>query len=131
MKTTFACPHCKSVLNPSVKILLSVKYNKKQGLILLSPQPGNYKVICDPSVSAAVKPGSALNFFCPVCSESLASPSNKDFVELVIMDPNSQTRKVEFSRIFGTHATFIIDGEDVTPYGDDVDDDNEINFFGS
>ncbi len=131
MKITFACPHCQSVLNPSVKILLGVKYKKKQGLILLSPQPGNYKMICDASVSAALKPGSTLNFFCPVCSTDLVSPSNEKFSQLDIVDPNNQIRKVEFSRVFGTRATFIIDGDDVTPYGDDVDESGMTNFFGS
>ncbi len=109
---------------------MGVKFNKKQGLILLSPQPGNYKFICDASVSSAVKPGSTLNFFCPVCSADLVSPSDKKFAELHIIDPNKKIRKVEFSRIFGTHATFIIDGEEVTPYGDVVDDDSSPNFFG-
>ena len=130
MKTTFACPHCHSVLNPSVKILLGVKFKKKQGLILLSPQPGNYKIICDASVSSVVKPGSLLNFFCPVCSVNLVSPGNKEFSELNIIDPNNNSRKIEFSRKFGTHATFILDGDEITPYGDDVDDDISTNFFG-
>jgi len=129
MKITFACPH--SVLNPSVKVLLGVKFNKKQGLILLSPQPGNFKIICDASVSAALKPGSALNFFCPVCATNLVSPSNKKFAQLNMVDPNMHKRVVEFSRIFGTHATFVIDGDHVTPYGDDVDDAGSTNFFGA
>ena len=131
MKHTFACPHCQSVLNPSVKILLAVKYKNKRGMILLSPQPGNYKFICDPSVSSAIKPGQTLTFFCPVCSEDLTSPSNKKFVELILLDPNQRTRKVEFSRVQGTHATFIIDGDNVLPYGDDVDEAGSTNFFGS
>ena len=47
MKNIFTCPHCEAVLNPSVKILLVIGYRKKKGMILLSPQPGNYKYICD------------------------------------------------------------------------------------
>lgn len=131
MKSTFACPHCKSVLNPSVKILLAVKYKTKQGMILLSPQPGNYKYICDPSVSTVMKPGATLTFFCPVCATDLTSPASKKFVELSLLDPNQKTRKVEFSRVMGTHATFIVDGDGVTPYGDDVEDSPPTNFFGS
>ncbi len=131
MKNTFACPHCNSVLNPSIKVLLAVKYNRKQGMILLSPQPGNYKYICDPSVSAVMKPGSRLNFHCPVCAADLTSPAKKDFVELHLLDPNGSIRKVEFSRILGTHATFIIDGDEVTPYGKNVEDFGPTNFFGS
>jgi len=131
MKNTFACPHCRSVLNPSVKILLVVRYKKKQGMILLSPQPGNYKYLCDPTVESTLKTGAALNFFCPVCSENLESPSNKKFVEILLEDAGGRERKVEFSRIYGTHATFIVDGDEVTPYGDDVEDFGQTNFFGS
>lgn len=131
MKRTFACPHCKAVLNPSVKILLAVKYKSKRGMILLSPQPGNFKYICDSSVSAIIKPGASLTFFCPVCATDLTSPANKKFVELTLVDPNQKLRKVEFSRILGTHATFVIDGDDITPYGEDVEDSGGTNFFGA
>lgn len=131
MKNTFVCPHCQAVLNPSVKILLAVRYNKKRGMILLSPQPGNYKYICDASVEAAIKPGAALNFYCPVCAEDLTSPSDKKFVELHLQDPRGGLRKVEFSRVYGTHATFVVDEDQVTPYGEDVEDFRPTNFFGS
>ena len=29
MKNVYCCPHCEAVLNPSVKILMKVKYKKK------------------------------------------------------------------------------------------------------
>ena len=130
MKSVYGCPHCNSVLNPSVKVLLVVKYKKKQGMILLSPQPGNFKFICDKSVEEVVKPGSQVTFYCPVCSADLTSPGNKKFAELCVLDPNGHCRKVEFSRQYGTHATYIVDGDEVTAYGDDADDFNSTNFFG-
>jgi hypothetical protein len=131
MKKTFTCPHCHAVLNPSVKVLLVVKYKRKQGLILLSPQPGNYKFICDPSVCAVMDEGSMITFYCPVCSADLTSPANKKFVELNLVDPNGGIRKVQFSRVHGTHATFIVDGEEIIPYGENVEDFGPTNFFGS
>ncbi|PID78601.1 hypothetical protein CSB20_14325 [bacterium DOLZORAL124_64_63] len=131
MKKTFACPHCRSVLNPSVKILLTVRHAQKQGMILLSPQPGNYKFICDPTVEADLKPGVALDFFCPVCAKNLESPSNKKFVEIFLRTPGGRECKVEFSRLYGTHATFIVDGDEITTFGDDVQDFGQTNFFGS
>lgn len=130
MKSVYGCPHCKSVLNPSVKILLVIKYNKKQGMILLSPQPGNFKFICDKTVEKAVKPGSSVTFCCPVCSTDLAAQGNKKFAELTLIDPNGHRRKVEFSRVFGKQATYIVDGDEVKAFGDDADDFNETNFFG-
>ncbi len=131
MKSVYGCPHCETVLNPSVKVLLVVKYSKKKGMILLSPQPGNFKFICDKTVEGALSPGATVTFFCPVCGADLTSPGNKKFAELAFFDPNGHKRKVEFSRVYGTHATFVIDGDEVQAYGDDAEDFNATNFFGA
>ena len=131
MKSVYGCPHCQTVLNPSVKVLLVIKYRNKKGMILLNPQPGNFKFICDKSVESVMKAGATVTFFCPVCGADLTSPSNKKFAELALIDPNGNKRKVEFSRSFGTHATFIVDGDTVTSYGDDADDFSSTNFFGA
>jgi len=69
--------------------------------------------------------------WCPVCAENLTSPKNKDFCELALVTIGHQDRLVEFSRIFGKHATFIIDGDDVSSYVDDDDDLDMLNFFGA
>jgi hypothetical protein len=131
MKNLYGCPHCETVLNPSVKILLVARYKKKRGMILLSPQPGNFKFICDRSVEKALKAGVTVTFSCPVCGADLTSQGNKKFSELILLDPSGGRRKVEFSRVFGTHATFILDGEEVQAYGDDAEDFNSTNFFGA
>jgi predicted RNA-binding Zn-ribbon protein involved in translation (DUF1610 family) len=130
MKNVYGCPHCETVLNPSVKILLVAKYNKKKGMILLSPQPGNFKFICDRSLENNIKPGATVTFYCPVCGTDLTSPDNRKFARLILIAPNGRQQKVEFSRVYGTHATFIIDGDEVTAYGDDAEDFNPPNFFG-
>jgi hypothetical protein len=131
MKNIFTCPHCQAVLNPNVKILLVIAYRKKKGMILLSPQPGNYKYICDPSVEKQLSPGAKLRFSCPVCSEDLTSERNSQFVALQMTAPGREPRRVEFSRVYGQHATFIFDEEDVVSFGDDADDLGLGNFFGA
>ena len=131
MKKIFACPHCEAVLNPSVKILLVAQYKKKKGMILLSPQPGNFKFVCDKSVEKTLKPGATVTFLCPVCGADLTSAGNKKFTEMVLVDQAGQQRKVEFSRVFGTHATFILDGDEVVSYGDDAEGFSPTNFFGA
>jgi hypothetical protein len=130
MKNVFSCPHCNAVLNPSVKILLVIGYRKKKGMILLSPQPGNFKFICDSSVEKHLSHGAKVRFSCPVCTSDLTSPANTQFVELRMAAPGNRSRRVEFSRIFGKHATFIVDGDGVIPFGEDADDMGETNFFG-
>ena len=131
MKNDFTCPHCLAVLNPSVKILLVVSYRNTKGMILLSPQPGNYKYICDSSVERHLSLGSKIRFSCPVCSEDLTSPANSQLVELKMTAPGREPRRVEFSRIYGKNATFILDGEDVISFGEDADDIGSPNFFGA
>jgi len=131
MKNIYACPHCDTVLNPSVKILLVVSYRKKKGMILLSPQPGNFQFICDRTFEESLKPGAKVRFSCPVCSEDLTSPKDDEFVELLMLHPGRKPRRVEFSRVYGKRATLVIDGDDVSTFGPDVDDPSNTNFFGS
>jgi hypothetical protein len=130
MKKHFTCPHCDAVLNPNVKVVLVVTYRKRRGMILLSPQPGNYKYICDKSVEERLQHGAKVKFSCPVCAADLTSPANTKFAELHMGAPGQEPMKVEFSRVFGTHATFVIDGEEVTTYGEDVENFGNTNFFG-
>jgi len=130
MKKIFTCPHCDSVLNPNVKIVLVATYRKRRGMILLSPQPGNYRFICDESVETGLKPGAKVRFSCPVCAADLTSPANDKFAELHMGHHGQEPMKVEFSRVFGTHATIVIDGEEVTTYGEDVETFGNTNFFG-
>jgi len=131
MKNIYTCPHCEAVLNPSVKILLVISYRKKKGMILLSPQPGNFKYICDKSVEKNLTEGAKIRFSCPVCSTDLTSRSNSQLAELRMIAPDREPRRVEFSRIYGKQATFIFDGEDVISFGDDADHLGETNFFGA
>jgi len=131
MKNVFTCPHCQAVLNPSVKILLVISYKKNKGMILLSPQPGNFKFICDGSVEKYLSPGTKVKFSCPVCTKDLTSRSNSQMAELRMVHADREPRRVEFSRIFGKQATLVFDGEDVTTFGEDADDLGLGNFFGA
>ncbi len=131
MKNVFACPHCSVVLNPSVKILLVAAYGKKKGMILLSPQPGNFRYVCDKSVERSLKPGDTVKFSCPVCAADLTSSRDKKFAELMLLVPGHDARRVEVCRQFGTLATFVIDGDDVTSYGEDAGGQGSTNFFGA
>ena len=131
MKNTFVCPHCQGVLNPNVKIVLAAKCKRRQGLVLLSPQPGNYKYLCDPSLQDVFQPGVTITFSCPLCAADLTAKGKPKFTHLEWHVASQEPRRVEFSRIFGTYATFILDGDEVTSYGEDAGDFKSTNFFGS
>jgi len=128
MKKNFRCPHCRAVLNPNVKIVFIVAKGDHRGLLLLNARPGDYGLIADPDFSLAA--GDVCDFFCPVCDANLVSEASDDFAEIVLVHDNNTESKVEFSRTFGKHATFIIDGREVSSYGDDAGDFGDLNFFG-
>ena len=130
MKNVYSCPHCRSVLNPNIKILLAARYGRKRGMMLLSPQPGNFWFICDFELRSALKPGAMVSLSCPVCAEDLTSSTSKNLAELRLMAHGKTYKRVEFSRRYGEQATFIVDGDNVVTYGDDVELYDELNFFG-
>ena len=131
MKNTFVCPHCQGVLNPNVKVLLVAKANRRKGMILLSPQPGNYKYLCDSSFQDVLQEGKTITYSCPMCSQDLTAEGNPKFTRMELHVTGHKTRQVEFSRVFGAQATFIIDGNEVTAFGEDAEDFDETNFFGA
>jgi len=128
MKWIYACPHCRATLNPHTKLILAARRGKRRGLILLSPQPGNYKSIIHESFPLAQ--GDMVEFACPACAAVLTSPASSRLAEVLLVMPGQRARRVEFSRVYGEHATFILDGEKVVPYGDDAGSYERVNFFG-
>jgi len=131
MKNVYLCPHCGANLNPSVKIILLVAHRRRKGLILLSPQPGNFKFVCDQHVAEVVRSGARVNFHCPVCQADLTSGVHAGFAELYRDVGGRVPERVFFSRKFGTHATFVTKGDVVAAFGDDADEFAKVNFFGS
>ncbi len=131
MKNLYLCPHCHSNLNPSVKIVLVASHRQRKGLILLSPQLGNFQFVIDDHVAEVVKAGTKVKFSCPVCAADLTSGLNRDFAEIYLDSPDKKPRRMLFSRSFGTHATFVDKGDVTATYGEDVEDYDRINFFGS
>ncbi|MCB1183716.1 hypothetical protein KDM41_09790 [bacterium] len=131
MKNTYVCPHCQGVLNPNVKILLVAEFRKSRGMLLLSPQPGNYKFTCDKSFEDKLERGKLVDFSCPMCGENLEDDHNRKFARIEMLAPGHAPRQVAFSRTFGTHATFILDGEDISSFGEDAEDFGSTNFFGA
>jgi len=131
MKNVYLCPHCHANLNPNVKIVLVASHRRRKGLILLSPQPGNFQFVWDEHLSEVVSTGTKVTFSCPVCSTDLTAQGNRDFAELYLDTESKRPRRLYFSRQFGTHATFIDKGDVVAAYGENVEDYDRINFFGS
>ncbi|HPF36402.1 MAG TPA: hypothetical protein P5571_05665 [Candidatus Krumholzibacteria bacterium] len=128
MNKNYLCPHCRAVLNPNVKVVLVAERNDRRALLLLNARPGDYGFIADPSFP--LDEGEPALFRCPVCGADLTSPSSSEFAELIQVEDGGHEARVEFSRVYGRHATFIVDGREVTAFGEDADDYDDLNFFG-
>jgi len=129
MKRVYFCPACGATLNPSVKVILTAVKDGRGGLILLSPQPGNYEVISAEELGLLA--GDRLDLRCPVCSRSLLSRVNENLVDIGFRLTNGMEGRAYFSRRYGEHATFFITKEEVRTYGENADVYSSLNFFGA
>ena len=127
MKRTYFCPHCGATLNPNVKIVLTAVHGDERGLILLSPQPGNYKSIIPPELTLEV--GDLLELYCPVCNADLATSPTIARVDFRFSTGTEGS--VSFSRRYGEHATYLVSEDQVRTYGAHAEAlDEGTNYFG-
>jgi len=129
MVNKFSCPHCKADLNPGTKIILRVSSQGRHGLILFSPKVGNYTSVMP--TGFALASGELADFSCPACHADILSPANERFGELLLSRDDGDLMRVNFSRVFGEQATFLIFGEEVESFGPDADAYGGVNFFGA
>ena len=115
----FLCPRCLGHLRVGENLIFKVKNHRKQsGLMLLSPQIGNYISVKHPSFD--IKIGDSLEYFCPLCNGSLTSDIHDNLAHVILHDENDRSNDVYFSRIVGEQSTFTTDGESVSVSGEDA-----------
>lgn len=115
----FLCPKCMGHLRVGEHLIFKVKNLKKQsGILLLSPQIGNYSSVKHPSFE--ISAGESLEIHCPMCDASLISDIHKNLAHVLLYDENGNSNDVYFSRIFGEHSTFKTAGESVHIEGEDA-----------
>jgi len=105
MSWEYACPKCKTMLNPGDTIALAMGTGEERFLVGLHPQPGKYEVFLPPNVRT--ENGSRWEFSCPLCSAALVTEDDENLCGLDLMVDGSRLR-VLFSCIAGEHATFIM-----------------------
>lgn len=128
MKRRYCCPKCKALLNPGTKIILTARSGEKLGLVLFSPQPGNYNAIVPDELM--LKPGDLVELRCPVCGASLDSRYNENLAHIDFVKEDGEAGQVNFSRRFGERATYFVTSETIRSYGPDAARYGGFNFFG-
>lgn len=115
----FICPKCKDHIRIGDHIIFKVKNSKKQsGLLLLSPQIGNYSSAKHPTFE--IKKGEFLDFYCLLCNNPLKSDIHQNLAYIVMMDETGKYYDTYFSQIVGEHSTFETDGDSVHMAGEDA-----------
>ncbi len=128
MKRTYRCPQCQALLNPGTKIILRADWEGGRGLLLFSPQPGNYDVIVPDG--CVLRPQEAVRFSCPVCGSDLTSVHDPALAEIAFSTGSGMSGTVAFSRVKGRHASYFITAERIRSYGEHAED-RGMNFWGA
>ncbi|NOZ01830.1 MAG: hypothetical protein GXP54_08070 [Deltaproteobacteria bacterium] len=128
MRREYFCPHCGATLNPNIKIILLISNGDQKGLVLASPQPGDYELIVPRELT--LKNGDLVTIECAVCGADLKSNVDEKLAKVGFRDSTGEGGHVDFSRVFGEHATYFVTRESVQSYGEHADVYHGRNFFG-
>lgn len=129
MEKRYICPKCRADLKVRKSLIFSAKaQNGSTGLMLFSPELGNYDILHSPSLD--YKKGDHLDFLCPVCHENLAVKHDKDHLaEVLMVEEDGTEYEIVFSEIAGKKAILKIkDDVVVDAYG--VDAHQYMNYWG-
>ncbi|MFO7934520.1 MAG: hypothetical protein R6U78_10605 [Bacteroidales bacterium] len=120
MENHFICPHCRGHLKVGDHIIFRIRNRDRQkGLILLHPEIGNYTSLKHPSLK--IKEGERIDFFCPVCLQSLDASMEENLVHVIMIDEQGKENKIYFSRIAGEKSTYQVSEEGVRATGEHSD----------
>ena len=129
MNHLYFCPRCNATLNPNNKIIIAAANGQRHGLILFSPQPGDYEAIVADDLG--LRDGDLVEMRCPVCSAVLTSEIDARMATITFKNHDTGAEgMVNFSRRFGEHATYFVTNEEIESYGDDAAAYAKMNFFG-
>lgn len=114
----FICPICRGYLRIGDDLIFSLKKaDNKKGLILLSPELGNYTIRKHPDL--VLEKGEEITFFCPICHANLTSDVDKNLVKVIMIDEQGEKFEILFSDIIGEESTYKVKGKEVQKLGSD------------
>lgn len=120
MSYNYVCPHCEGHIRANSKVILSAETETgSKGLVLLSPQVGNYEVITHAEFK--MTEGETLKIFCPICHANLQSKKDKRLARINMYDEQGNEHLLFFSEIVGEHATYEVHSDGIKAYGEDKD----------
>ena len=113
MHNSFICPHCRGYLNARKNIIFVAESESGgRGIMLLSPEVGDYSMIKHPDFS--LSDGEQVQLFCPICHANLVNrlDDNKLLAKILMIDQKGQEHEIYFSGIMGERSTIkVTDGQ--------------------
>ena len=144
-KRTYLCPHCGQKLSfldgTVIKLVarLHAEHFSCRTMVYIPAELGKYGLIVGEGVR--IREGAKLDLECVsgTCKRSFTAAYDDALAEIKMVDEAGHTFVVAFDRVYGTHATFLIDLEEdalVRSWGEDqgshyLDFGKNLNFFGS
>ncbi len=130
MKNRFLCPSCRADLKIKNSVIFSAHTTGgNKGLVLFSPELGNYSIVHVPGFSYTE--GEHIDFYCPVCHANLGLPEKgKDLARVLMIDSKQTEYSIVFSEIAGKQCTLKMKEDTIVEsYGEDAGE--FANFWGA
>lgn len=127
MNNKFYCPKCKSQISFDDNVVFSIRNNKgEKSLLVLSGELGDFSVKNKPEFLLNLE--DMLEFYCPVCHESVSSRKSKEMASIIMKDLEDIECEVFFAKTLGKHSTYVIYDDRVDTYGENIEE--FMNYFG-
>ncbi len=118
MHYDYFCPMCRGMLRVGDKLVFSAKTrDNKHGLILLSPELGDYTTEHHPSFD--IKEGEEYKFYCPICHAKLNDQAHEKLVKILMTDEKGDEYEIFFSGIAGEKCTYRVRDKEKEELGPD------------
>lgn len=117
MENQYVCPQCRGHLRVGEYIVFKIRNKRREkGLLLLHPEVGNYTSIKHPKFR--FEEGERVDFFCPICMQSLDANLDENLVHVVMVDEQLKEHEIYFSRIAGEQSTYKVSDQGITACGE-------------
>ena len=85
-------------------------------MLLMHQEGENYSSVKHPTFYS--EEGERIDFFCPLCMQSLDAALDENLVQVVMIDSSGDEQEIYFSRIAGEQGTYQVSSNDLIQYLD-------------
>ncbi len=117
MNSQYLCPQCRGHLRVGDYIVFKIRNTRREkGLLLIHPELGNYSCLKHPDFY--FEEGERIDFYCPLCMQSLDAALDENLVHVVMIDEQQTEHEIYFSRIAGEQRTYQVSEDGIKASGE-------------